>query len=135
MPAAQAPPRTAPTSTASTCTTRTTATAGPNAAYSVTATVNLGINQRTSGHGQALDVRARVREKLAGRDYNKVLRPKKKISPLAGGCAHLHYSATLCAMLYQDETLDVPTQLNRLLRDAMAPENLAQHFMGWCQFW
>lgn len=34
-----------------------------------------------------------------------------------------------------DERLDVPSQVRRLIKNATAHENLCQHYTGWCSFW
>ncbi|KAF2843628.1 phosphatidylinositol 3-kinase tor2 [Patellaria atrata CBS 101060] len=54
---------------------------------------------------RALEVLARVKDKLTGRDF-------KTIEPL-------HFE----------------TQVDRLIREATNLENLCQHYIGWCSFW
>lgn len=54
---------------------------------------------------RALQVLARVKEKLTGRDFKK------------------------------DEELKVEYQVDRLIKEATNLENLCQHYIGWCSFW
>jgi serine/threonine-protein kinase mTOR len=56
-------------------------------------------------NARAIQVLARVKEKLTGRDFKT-----------------------------QDE-LRVEPQVDRLLREATNPESLCQHYIGWCSFW
>ncbi|XP_032242839.2 serine/threonine-protein kinase mTOR [Nematostella vectensis] len=54
---------------------------------------------------KALDIITRVRDKLTGRDFAN------------------------------RNTLDVPTQVDLLIKQATAHENLCQCYIGWCPFW
>ncbi|KAI9736363.1 MAG: phosphatidylinositol kinase- protein kinase tor1 [Cirrosporium novae-zelandiae] len=54
---------------------------------------------------RALQVLARVREKLTGRDF----KPNEKLS--------------------------VSEQVDKLIAQAVSTENLCQHYIGWCSFW
>ncbi|KAL8715140.1 MAG: hypothetical protein Q9220_001097 [cf. Caloplaca sp. 1 TL-2023] len=56
-------------------------------------------------NARALQVLARVKEKLTGRDFKK------------------------------DEELNVEDQVQKLIRQATSVENLCQHYIGWCSFW
>ncbi|KAL9028784.1 MAG: hypothetical protein Q9196_002897 [Gyalolechia fulgens] len=56
-------------------------------------------------NARAIQVLARVKEKLTGRDFKK------------------------------DEELDVEDQVQKLIRQATSVENLCQHYIGWCSFW
>jgi len=56
-------------------------------------------------NARALQVLARVKEKLTGRDF----RPS--------------------------EELVVEYQVERLIKEATNLENLCQHYIGWCSFW
>lgn len=56
-------------------------------------------------NARALQVLARVKEKLTGRDFKK------------------------------EVELEVPHQVERLLSEATNLENLCQHYGGWCSFW
>lgn len=56
-------------------------------------------------NARALQVLARVKEKLTGRDFKK------------------------------DNELEVPHQVEKLLSEATNLENLCQHYGGWCSFW
>ncbi|KAK9391919.1 Serine/threonine-protein kinase mTOR [Crotalus adamanteus] len=54
---------------------------------------------------KAIQIINRVRDKLTGRDFS------------------------------HDETLDVPTQVELLIKQATSHENLCQCYIGWCPFW
>jgi FKBP12-rapamycin complex-associated protein len=56
-------------------------------------------------NARALQVLARVKEKLTGRDFKK------------------------------ENELNVTDQVERLLSEATNLENLCQHYIGWCSFW
>jgi serine/threonine-protein kinase mTOR len=54
---------------------------------------------------RAIEVLARVKEKLTGRDFRN------------------------------REPLRVEMQVDKLIREATNLENLCQHYIGWCSFW
>ena len=54
---------------------------------------------------RAMEVLARVKEKLTGRDFKN------------------------------EEAYPVEVQVDRLIREATNLENLCQHYIGWCSFW
>jgi hypothetical protein len=54
---------------------------------------------------RAMEVLARVKEKLTGRDFKN------------------------------DEGFRVEVQVDKLIREATNLENLCQHYIGWCSFW
>jgi FKBP12-rapamycin complex-associated protein len=54
---------------------------------------------------RAIEVLARVKEKLTGRDFKT------------------------------DEDLDIEAQVSKLIAQATSLENLCQHYIGWCSFW
>jgi len=56
-------------------------------------------------NARAIQVLARIKEKLTGRDFKK------------------------------NVELDVENQVDRLIREATNLENLCQHYIGWCSFW
>lgn len=56
-------------------------------------------------NARALQVLARVKEKLTGRDFSS------------------------------DDELNVGDQVDKLLAQATSVENLCQHYIGWCSFW
>ena len=56
-------------------------------------------------NARAVQVLARVREKLTGRDFKS------------------------------SEELNVGDQVDKLLVQATSVENLCQHYIGWCSFW
>lgn len=65
-----------------------------------------GANEnREVQNARAIQVLARVKEKLTGRDFKK------------------------------EEELDVEDQVQKLIRQATSVENLCQHYIGWCSFW
>jgi FKBP12-rapamycin complex-associated protein len=56
-------------------------------------------------NARAIQVLARVKEKLTGRDFKP------------------------------GEELKVEAQVDKLIREATNLENLCQHYIGWCSFW
>jgi FKBP12-rapamycin complex-associated protein len=62
-------------------------------------------NQPEALNARALQVINRVSGKLTGRDFK------------------------------QNEVLDVPSQVERLIQQATSTENLCQCYIGWCPFW
>ena len=73
----------------------------------VSAAVTAGPEQepREVQNARALQVLARVKEKLTGRDFKS------------------------------EEELNVEDQVEKLLVQATSLENLCQHYIGWCSFW
>ena len=63
------------------------------------------VENREVQHARALQVVARVKEKLSGRDFKK------------------------------DVELQIDEQVEKLLSEATNLENLCQHYIGWCSFW
>uniref|UniRef100_A0AAQ4QZI1 Serine/threonine-protein kinase TOR n=1 Tax=Gasterosteus aculeatus aculeatus TaxID=481459 RepID=A0AAQ4QZI1_GASAC len=64
-----------------------------------------GLVQPEALNKKAIQIINRVRDKLTGRDFS------------------------------HDETLDVPTQVELLIKQATSHENLCQCYIGWCPFW
>jgi FKBP12-rapamycin complex-associated protein len=60
-------------------------------------------------NARALQVLSRVKEKLTGRDFGN--------------------------SVGRGDELNVPTQVDRLIKEATNLENLCQHYIGWCSFW
>lgn len=60
---------------------------------------------REAQNARALQVLARVKEKLTGRDFKP------------------------------NEELNVSDQVDKLLAQATSVENICQHWIGWCSFW
>ncbi|KAL8826647.1 MAG: hypothetical protein Q9170_007322 [Blastenia crenularia] len=64
-----------------------------------------GNENREVQNARAIQVLARVKEKLTGRDFKP------------------------------SEELNVEDQVQKLIRQATSVENLCQHYIGWCSFW
>ena len=84
---------------------------------------------------RAVAVLARVREKLTGRDriayrigHSGDVLPDK-------GDSEMEENVVAYGMNEEDEPLDVATQVDRLVREAISHENLSQNYLGWCAFW
>ena len=91
---------------------------------------------------RAVAVLARVREKLTGRD---------RIAYRIGGTGdnlpeHMNVTEETVSALdpedelgdrwvEEDEPMDVATQVDRLVKEAVSHENLSQNYLGWCAFW
>ncbi len=79
-------------------------------------------------NAKALEVIDRVRDKLSGNDFRKVLFMFVKlifIVQMVGsrGQANAHL-----------QNLDVKEQVSRLIKQATSHENLCQSYLGWCPF-
>ena len=66
---------------------------------------------------KAVIVIRRVRDKLSGLDFNDQQQWPNQDPGLEVAALH------------------VPDQVDRLIRQAKAPENLCQSYIGWCPFW
>ena len=64
-----------------------------------------GVENREVQNARAVQVLARVKEKLTGRDFKP------------------------------DRELNVEEQVSKLIAQATSVENLCQHYIGWCSFW
>jgi FKBP12-rapamycin complex-associated protein len=71
---------------------------------------------------KAVVVIRRVMDKLTGLDF------AQKEHTAVAGAAMAHAQQTLAA-------LDVPEQVDRLIRQATANENLCLSYFGWCPSW
>ncbi len=71
---------------------------------------------------RAIQVLARVKEKLTGADF--AARDKDR----QGGGNGAGAGPVV-------EELRVDMQVDRLIREATNLENLCQHYIGWCSFW
>ena len=76
-----------------------------SAAAAAAEAANGGDDNREIQNARAVQVLARVKEKLTGRDF----RPERE--------------------------LDVEEQVAKLIGQATSVENLCQHYIGWCSFW
>jgi phosphatidylinositol kinase/protein kinase (PI-3 family) len=91
---------------------------------------------------RAVAVLARVREKLTGRDRIAYrIGGSGSISPEHDEVAEESVSAFDMneelgdRWVDEDEPLDVATQVDRLVKEAVSHENLSQNYLGWCAFW
>lgn len=64
-----------------------------------------GTEAREAQNARALQVLARVKEKLTGADFR------------------------------QKDELNISDQVDKLLAQATSVENICQHWIGWCSFW
>uniref|UniRef100_A0A8C5B3T0 Serine/threonine-protein kinase TOR n=1 Tax=Gadus morhua TaxID=8049 RepID=A0A8C5B3T0_GADMO len=79
--------------------------AGTTVPESIHSFIGDGLVQPEALNKKAIQIINRVRDKLTGRDFS------------------------------HDETLDVPTQVELLIKQATSHENLCQCYIGWCPFW
>ena len=77
----------------------------PRHRMSTQANGNVDPVEREVQNARALQVLARVKEKLTGRDFKKT------------------------------NELNIEEQVEKLLSEATNLENLCQHYIGWCSFW
>lgn len=87
-------------------------------------------------NARAIQVLARVKEKLTGMDF-PVKDGKKE-----GGAQQTPVTTPLTAVPVpqvphagEEGMLRVDLQVDRLIREATNLENLCQHYIGWCSFW
>ena len=87
---------------------------------------------------RALQVLARVKEKLTGRDFG----PNTSSNSSSGGLSGLGLTGSIDGISSSSNAslevmggLQVGDQVDRLLRQATDVENLCQHYIGWCSFW
>jgi len=97
-----------------------------------------GVDAKEVQNARALQVLARVKEKLTGRDFG----PKASSSSFNGGINGLSLTDDLRGISSTSSGntelmggLQVSDQVDRLLRQATDVENLCQHYIGWCSFW
>ena len=67
-------------------------------------------------NARAVQVLARVKEKLTGKDFKPGRDAGEGVVGVGGG-------------------LMVSEQVDRLIQQATSVENLSQHYVGWCSFW
>uniref|UniRef100_A0A8C6M5E7 Serine/threonine-protein kinase TOR n=1 Tax=Nothobranchius furzeri TaxID=105023 RepID=A0A8C6M5E7_NOTFU len=79
--------------------------AGTTVPESIHSFIGDGLVQPEALNKKAIQIINRVRDKLTGRDFS------------------------------HEETLDVPTQVELLIKQATSHENLCQCYIGWCPFW
>lgn len=75
-------------------------------------------------NARAIQVLARVKEKLTGMDF-----PVKKEEGVSKGVPGVG------PVVVEGKELRVDMQVDRLIREATNLENLCQHYIGWCSFW
>jgi len=97
-----------------------------------------GADAKEVQNARALQVLARVKEKLTGRDFT----PNANTSTVNGGASGLGLMGGLEGISSNGNGngeaiggLPVSEQVDRLLRQATDVENLCQHYIGWCSFW
>ncbi|XP_028613619.1 serine/threonine-protein kinase mTOR [Grammomys surdaster] len=79
--------------------------AGTTVPESIHSFIGDGLVKPEALNKKAIQIINRVRDKLTGRDFS------------------------------HDDTLDVPTQVELLIKQATSHENLCQCYIGWCPFW
>jgi FKBP12-rapamycin complex-associated protein len=89
-------------------------------------------------NARALQVLARVKEKLTGRDFG----PNASSNSFNNGLSAAGLTGDLRGISGNGSGnaelmggLQVSDQVDRLLRQATDVENLCQHYIGWCSFW
>ena len=100
-------------------------------------------------NARALQVLARVKEKLTGRDFKKPTHQdigrsiidslqKAGVKSLKDGEKQVSLSQMTTTTLGSGDDgqeLSVDWQVEKLLGQATSVENLCQHYIGWCSFW
>ena len=78
-------------------------------------------------NARAIQVLARVKEKLTGTDF--AAKEKERSAAAGSGVAGGGPPTQ------EGSELRVDLQVDRLIREATNLENLCQHYIGWCSFW
>jgi serine/threonine-protein kinase mTOR len=105
-------------------------------------------------NARALQVLARVKEKLTGRDFTPTttttgpngaanLTPGQRLEASSGGAMELGAIVAAAALdggsagveRRGEGELLVAEQVEKLIKQATNTENLCQHYIGWCSFW
>ena len=76
-------------------------------------------------NNQALKITQRIKEKLSGRDFSS----RSDQRDFFSGNVKDH------RVVSKEQAVSVEEQVERLMEQAQAPENLACMFVGWCAFW
>lgn len=94
---------------------------------------------KTKLNERAVAVLARVREKLTGRDKiaYRIGSISGHVSSRRGNNNEDDFAdnGELNRLLEDVEPLDVATQVDNLVKEAMSHENLSQNWLGWCAYW
>jgi FKBP12-rapamycin complex-associated protein len=113
--------------------------AGPQGAPAAT---NEEQEAREVQNQRAMEVLARVKEKLTGRDFPPVVVEDDENAtvatiPATAVSTDDTEAQTLAAQAGPRpiESLRVDVQVDKLIREATNLENLCQHYIGWCSFW
>ncbi len=106
-------------------------------------------------NARALQVLARVKQKLTGRDFtptsttgqgNSILTPAQRLEASTAGTMDLGAIVAAAALdgsagghlgveRRGEGELLVAEQVEKLIKQATNTENLCQHYIGWCSFW
>lgn len=94
-------------------------------------------------NARAVQVLARVKEKLTGKDFKPSQNSNKNnVNALNGVNGVLNgpvsgavLDRSSSTMIGADGGLSVSEQVDKLVQQATNVENLSQHYVGWCSFW
>ncbi|KAL9624360.1 MAG: hypothetical protein Q9160_001322 [Pyrenula sp. 1 TL-2023] len=92
-------------------------------------------------NARAVQVLARVKEKLTGKDFKPSQNSNKNNSVngingvLNGPVSGAVLDRSSSTMVGADGGLSVSEQVDKLVQQATNVENLSQHYVGWCSFW
>jgi serine/threonine-protein kinase mTOR len=99
--------------------------------------------EREVQNARALQVLARIKDKLTGKDFTPASNSAAAVNAAANG--HVGQTAQVngnAAMpitgemaLQEANGLGVNEQVEKLIEQATKVENLCQHYIGWCSFW
>lgn len=94
-------------------------------------------------NARAVQVLARVKEKLTGKDFKPSPNPNRNTTNGVNGVHSLHNGPMNGSRLDHPTStvigagggLSVSEQVDKLVQQATNVENLSQHYVGWCSFW
>ena len=89
-------------------------------------------------NARAIQVLARVKEKLTGMDFpqkDRAAGAQANATPGAAAAPATPAVAGQQPVPTGETELRVDVQVDRLIREATNLENLCQHYIGWCSFW
>ena len=95
------------------------------------------VQEKEVQNQRALQVLARIKDKLTGRDFvGTTSGASKTASNGANGATSGHVNGEAVGeVMLEAGGLGVNEQVEKLIEQATKVENLCQHYIGWCSFW
>jgi serine/threonine-protein kinase mTOR len=95
------------------------------------------VQEKEVQNQRALQVLARIKDKLTGKDFGNGHGPPRPAMNGASSLTNGHSNGSTVAEIAMAEAggLGVADQVDKLIKEATKVENLCQHYIGWCSFW